>query len=790
MWFALACKNDPPPAPPAPEGYTLGVRDDALVLSADGEPLLSLPLGAIAIGKVDAYDDTRSYDPFFPDGAVDWVRVTGVDGDALEFADGSRGALTLTEDGPGRFGLRLTSSAPTVAYFRLGLAIDPEEGLYGLGSSMDHVNRRGAIRPMALEIDPTTEAFDNEAHVRVPLVIGTRGWGVLVRDDHPMTFDLGATEPDRLEITVGAGPDAPLGLALDWYAAAHPLDVTAQYWKATGAHRLPARWALGPLHWRDENEDQAEVEADLRTLRDLDLATTAVWIDRPYATGVNTFDFEAARFPDPESMIALAHELGFRMALWHTPYVAEGETGALFETASSEGYFPPEHPPSFIDWGTPIDLSNPEAYAWWSDLIGRYDAQGIEGYKLDYAEEIVLGLLGGRLPWSFADGSDERTMHIHYQRLYHQVYAETLPEDGGFLLCRTAVWGDQVNGPVIWPGDLDATMAQWAEPATDRDGEDYISVGGMPASLVVALSLGPSGFPFYGADTGGYRHSPPDNETFVRWFEQTALSSVMQIGNSTNDVVWEPDADNGFDADTLTWYREYTRLHLRLWPYLWSESVRIGRAEGRPLMAPLGLAFPQLGVHPDDEYLLGPSLLVAPVVVAGAREREVLFPEGRWIDWFRGDVHEPGAQTVSADLGELPLYLAAGGIVPLLRPTIDTLSPVADPAAIDSYATDPGVLWARVFPGPASAFELFDGARLEQAADGAAVTLGWSDGDEFDDGALLELVGTPEPAEVSIDGDAVERVDDPTGGGWTWSPAVGGTVTIRVPAGSTRIEVR
>ena len=46
----------------------------------------------------------------------------------------------------------------------------------------------------------------------------------------------------------------------------------------------------------------------------------------------------------------------------------------------------------------------------------------------------------------------------------------------------------------------------------------------------MGLTLGPSGFPFYGADTGGYRHSPGNRELFIRWFQQTALSSVMQVG--------------------------------------------------------------------------------------------------------------------------------------------------------------------------------------------------------------------------------------------------------------------
>jgi len=790
MWLLLAGCDRTDPKPPAPPLEALRLDGTALVVSQDGRDVLRVPLDDLALGVVTAYEDDRSYDPFWTsslaDEGVEWREPAEVSGAlpalALRYGDDLSATLTVTDEADGRTTLQLVpSGSAVVAYVRVALDTDPTEGFYGLGSALDHVNRRGSVRALQLEVDPTTESFNNEVHVHLPFFLGTTGWGFLGRDDHPATVDFATTRDDRVAYTVGLGADAPAGLAFDLYSAAHPLDITARYWQATGAHRLPAPWALGPWHWRDENVDQAEVEADLRTLRDLDLATTGVWVDRPYATGVNTFDFEAARFPDPDAMVGLAHDLGFRMALWHTPYTAPGEADDLLAEALENGFFPPVRPMAFIDWGNPIDFSNPDAFAWWQGLLGDYDRMGIEGYKLDYAEEVLVGALGGRLPWVFHDGTNELTKHADYQRLYHQVYAETLPADGGFLLCRTGTWGDQVNGPIIWPGDLDATMAKWAEPAVDRNGEAYVSVGGLPASLVDALSLGPSGFPFYGSDTGGYRQSPPDEETFVRWFEQTALSSVMQVGNSTNDVVWEPTAENGFGPDTIDAYRTFARLHLRLWPYLWTESEAIGRAEGRPLMRPLGLAYPELGVHPDDTYLLGPSLLVAPVVVRGDRDREVLFPAGRWLHWFDGTVHGAGAEVVDAGLYELPLFLAEGAIVPLLRDTIDTLAPVTDPT-VDSYATEAGPLWARVFPGPASAYTLFDGASLTQEAGDDGVTVTWTGGASFTAGLVLELVGTPEPTSVQVDG--APAAD------WSWDPAVGGTVWVRVPGDTATIEVR
>ena len=99
--------------------------------------------------------------------------------------------------------------------------------------------------------------------------------------------------------------------------------------------------------------------------------------------------------------------------------------------------------------GDPLDFTNSEAYAWWQDRLRAYTDIGIEGYKLDYAEDLVGGIAGVRLPFLFSDGSTELTMHRGYSLLHHKAYAETLPEDGGFILSRTGRWGEQGLGMVI-----------------------------------------------------------------------------------------------------------------------------------------------------------------------------------------------------------------------------------------------------------------------------------------------------------------------------------------------------
>jgi alpha-D-xyloside xylohydrolase len=515
------------------------------------------------------------------------------------------------------------------------------------------------------------------------------------------------------------------------------------------------------------------VERDLETIRALDLATSGYWIDRPYASGVNTFDFDPARYSDPAAMVARAHALGMRMALWHTPYVGEDEAPELHATARARGYFPPSVPIVFNRWGQPLDFSNPEATAWWEEQLAGYRALGIEGYKLDYGEDVIVGFDGGRLRWAFADGTDERTMHKRYADLYHRPYAAQLPEDGGFLLVRAGTWGDQQNGPVVWPGDLDADLSAFGDPRPEDP--SVRGVGGLPSALHAAMGLGPSGYPFFAADTGGYRHSPPDKETFVRWAQQSALSVVMQTGNSASCMPWEFDEQNGWDEESLAIYRTYARLHLRLWPYLWSYATRLAE-DGRAIVRPLGLVYPELG-HPHDTYLLGDHLLVAPVIVHGARTRTHLLPEGRWVDWESGEVHVgPGEITVAAPLAKIPLYLREGGIVPLLREDADTLATASEPG-VESARDRPGTLGFRIMGGPASRFPLHDGGELEQEDREGVLRLRWQPGRELTGDARAEILGrSGAPRAVRFDGRSVAAGED-----WDWS---GGLLRVRLPAGS------
>jgi alpha-D-xyloside xylohydrolase len=825
----LACLATPSCSSTSPAGsamlgsapYTLVVSDGGrtITLASGGAPLLQFPADGFELGVVPALDSTLSYDPLWleyaplgrtpvePDGLAwldpqSWsLTPSATEADlTLDFGQGLTATLSFQAEAPGRFSALLTpqipTSGPQVAYIRLRPRASPTDAFYGMGEQEDSVDSRGKLRPMQLETATTTESPDNEVHFPIPLLIGTSGWGLFVQSKRVGLFDVASQEPDLVEVTYGTAEQSSLGLQFHLFAAAAPIDVTRLYYDVTGYPRLPAPWALGPWVRRDVDRDQEQVLQGVALMQLLDLPTSAVWFDRRDSSGVGAFDLDPTRFPDPTTMIQAVHDAGLRFAVWAGPYI-QSYVEPTYDQAKAAGYFTPIEGVPANGFSAPIDFTNPAAYSFWQSLIQRDIDMGVEGFEADYAEDIFPSIFTQRNVWGFFDGSDDRTMHYGYTVLYHQAYQQMLRNpEGAFMLCRAGRWGDQINVAVTWPGDMDANMAQHGDMYVDHSGTAQIAVGGLPATVIMGLTLGPSGFPFFASDTGGYRDSPPNNETFTRWFEQTALSSGMDVGDASSpedpysDTPWEFTPENGRNETTLDTYRTYARLHMRLFPFEWTYAQQI-MTTGRPITRALGLAYPQLGVHPSDEYLFGEELLVAPVVTAGATTRTLVLPPGDWIDWWQGTTY-PGGNggtqvTVQAPLETLPLFIKGGGIVPLLRPTIQRMAPTATPTLLDSFANDAGVLYARLVPetSATASFTVYDGGTLVAAPVGGGISYAFTQGSVFTKGALLEAIHAPMPSSVTRAGAPFPAVESEAAleaatSGWFWEAALGGRLWLKI----------
>jgi len=106
----------------------------------------------------------------------------------------------------------------------------------------------------------------------------------------------------------------------------------------------------------------------------------------------------------------------------------------------------------------------------------------------------------------------------------------------------------------------------------------------------------------------------------------------------------------------------------------------------------------------DRQFLLGPSILVTPVLVQGATSVDGVFPgisEGTvWYDWYTQSAMNVSAGqnlTIPAPLGHIPVYVRGGSVLPLQEPGMTTYESRQNPwsllVALDAQGAASGSLY-------------------------------------------------------------------------------------------------
>ncbi|HEY8091457.1 MAG TPA: TIM-barrel domain-containing protein, partial [Polyangiaceae bacterium] len=528
-----------------------------------------------------------------------------------------------------------------------------------------------------------------------------------------------------------------------------------------------------------------------------------------WQTGLNTSALSTSVFADPASMMQQLDALGFRVLAWTSPYL-EHASGApadeaqhLYAQADASHWFVEDGTgQTYVSPSTPVkggagvvDFTSQGARSFWEGLAGRATQANLHGFKCDYGEDFIPNLLNQRLPIVFSDGTTSRTARLYpiaEHATYHAALDAAFPGDGA-LIVRASSWGGAAQADMIWPGDLDPRFEHQGDTLASDEGTGR-AVGGLPAVVVAAQTLATSGFPAFGSDTAGYRHEPT-RESTLRWMEHTALTVVMQVYEDGARLPWLYDAAAGAE------YQAMASLHQQLEPY---NAVLMRRAQtvGSPSIRPLPLAFPQdpaSAAVADGEYLLGPDLLVAPVLAPGVTTQSVHLPPGAWVHWWSDTVYEgPADVTVQAPLGSPPLFARAGGLVPMLPEGVDTLVPASQPGVV-SWTAAGAEMRARAWPSGASSVTLDDASAIDVVDDIGGVTVSWESS-----GVVANLTvdvdtrvraghGPPATQVSTVSGPALARVATPelvaASTTAAWAPGAAGHVVLRfVGSGSALVH--
>ena len=515
-------------------------------------------------------------------------------------------------------------------------ALRHDEHVVGFGESFGRLDKVGTTQTLWPQ-----EAFGNASpatYKPVPFWLSDRGHGVFVHTANRVRVDVGSREHSAVSVVVDDTA------ALDLFVlAGPPAGVVSAYNRLTGPPALPPRWSFGFWLGRISYSAQEEVEAVAREVRERRIPCDVIHVDTGWFTRDYVCDlrFSPERFPDPAAMTRRLRDAGLRVCLWQWPNY--NVASPLFDEATAAGYLarrPSGHTYTFAggygDDAGVLDVSDPDAVAWYRGKLADLFALGVAAIKVDYGD--------GAPPAARYAGVESAAARNLYPVLYQDAVwgATEAAFPGEAVIWARAGWAGSQRYPVHWSGDGVARF------------EDLACV------LRAMLSIGVSGFAFYSHDVGGFS-GLPDEELWVRWLQLGVFSSHVRAHGTPPREPWA----FGPRAEELS--RRFLELRYRLLPHLWSES-RDAVAAGLPLVRPLLLADPDDPVawQVDDQFLLGRHLLVAPVLEQGATRRRVYLPAGRWFDWWSGRCLDGGRfVTVDAPLDVVPLFVAEGAMIPL-----------------------------------------------------------------------------------------------------------------------------
>ena len=767
-----ACEGCGPPAQAEVDGNVVVVDVDAITVTRAGRAVLSVRAKDIGVKKGTArydmefgmFDIVEDRDPFafgsalrvsgHDDASVAFEVVDGPDADAAVIATGS------VQESDGGLLLQLDAVDGNDRVI-VGTDCAPDHHFLGLGAQTHDVDHRGQIVPLWVSEQGVGKSDSDElptvwqlvgrrhtTHVPMPAFVRSDAVAVVVDTSAFSRFDLCATDADRASFEVWEPTARVRVFARD--------DVRRAQQAMTGflgRPRLLPPYALAP--WNDAIFSADDVIDFAAFLRAEQLPSSVIWTEdfRGGRFSGDTYRLDEdwrldpLQYPDYPALIDTLTSSGFVHQLYFNTFLTN--SGDVFDEVTAAGHdlrtastgasaLFTGADRAFSPTGL-LDLTNPAARTYMKEEhLKPALALGSRGWMADFAEWMAVEDI------ALSSGEDPALVHNRYPELWQTLNNEALQEagvaDDSVVFYRSGHLGSPPLVDVLWAGDQ----------RTSFDDDD-----GLPTILPIGIGAAATGFSFFTHDIGGYQSStndPTTKELWFRWTELGAFTPVMRTHHGTHAAL---NHNLRSDAESTAHWKRYAEIHVRLYPYLRAlmiaatddDAVSGAGLGPLPLWVPLPLLFPDDDVWAiKDQVLLGPSLLVAPVVVEGAVSRSVQLPSGRFVAFpmpgapvgslgaSRLEFTGPVVVDVDAAQGEIPVFVVAGGIVPLTALPAQTLREV-DGDAIADLSSTTGDRVVVVALGAAGSFIEEDGSSYTLTGTGTELPAG------ADDDGGVDVVG-------------------------------------------------
>jgi alpha-glucosidase len=587
------------------------------------------------------------------------------------------------------------------------------EHYYGLGDKAGSFDRRNqAFTLWNTDVGP--QESTDPLYKAIPFFLGvngTRSYGLFLDNTWRTWFDFGKQARDAIALGSEGGP-------LDYYFlyGPTPKQVLESYAYLTGLPPLPPLWALGFQQSRYSYTPESQARDIAKRLRADAIPSDALYLDIDFQFKNRPFTVDPKTFPDFPDFVSDLRKDHFHLVTITDLHIAHvANQGYLpFDTGEAGNHFVKNPDGSDfvgIVWPGPAvfpDFTRAPTRDWWGGLYINFVTDGVAGFWNDMNEPSVFDGPGMTMPLDTVHHIEEpgftpRTathaeihniVGLENARATYEGLLKLRPDERPFVLTRATYAGGQRYG-FTWTGDNAAT---WNH---------------LRLATQMVLNLGLSGISMAGADVGGFGSSPPP-ALLTRWVELAAFSPLCRNHATKGSQPHELWA-SGPEQEAIR--RRYIETRYKLLPYIYSLADESSRT-GVPMMRAVFLDFPEIFApnsggfeHLDTEFLLGPSLLVAPPPFAETLDDySVSFPKDyEWYDFWTGLKAPPspqplpiaagvtaqilgakiaGPRAIHPPLETMPVYVRAGSIIP------------TQPLIQNTDETPKGPLELHVYPGP------------------------------------------------------------------------------------------
>lgn len=461
-----------------------------------------------------------------------------------------------------------------------------------------------------------------------------------VRSMEEDTFMI-ATQEGELDLFVLAGPSL--------------FEAVCRYGRLTGTAAVPPSWALGyhQCRWSYDSANELLEVAD--KLAEARIPVSAMWMDIDYMEGFRVFTWNRKNFStkDRKRVFDELHRRGIKLVTIVDPGVKVDEGYDVYTEGMQRDIFcrSAEGVPFIgLVWpGRTVfpDFSLRAAREFWAEKIADLVRQGIDGIWIDMNDPST-----GRIDFEemrFDGGKQPHaTLHNQYADLMARATQDGIrrakPEETPFVLTRSACAGSQ-NYTSIWTGD-------------NVSNEKHLRM-----SIPMSLNLSLSGFAMVGPDVGGFVGDCSE-ELMVTWMLAGTLFPFLRNHSCIGTARQEPYV---FSKTAQAVIRKCINTRLKLLPYIHLQFM-MHEFSGEPVMRPMAMQFPEKRFESvDDQYMLGPMVMVAPFVDLESRTRTVELPRGWWFDMARNAWVQGGGTITVRRTNKLQMYVWEGAILPTLQ---------------------------------------------------------------------------------------------------------------------------